>query len=147
MTQSIPTQPMAMMMTRLRSVFAVAAVAVSATACSTDSLLQVDRPDIIDPAKLVGALGATALYNGAIGDVAYSQGAFSGVMLASSLFSDEFRFGGTPPKSGSSTSATSRSRTRSRSRSTSISTGAGLPRRRPPSPWPPSTRPISGSAR
>lgn len=67
-------------------------------ACSTDSILNVDRPDIIDPAKLQGALGATALYNGAIGDIAYSQGTFSGLMLASSLFSDEFRFGGTPPE-------------------------------------------------
>ncbi len=98
MTQSIPTQPMAMMMTKLRNAFAVAALAVTAAGCSTDSILQVERPDIIDPAKLVGALGATALYNGAIGDVAYAQGTFSGVMLASSLFSDEFRFGGTPPE-------------------------------------------------
>ena len=96
MTQST-TQTMTMMI-RLRSVLAVAAVAVSATACSTDSVLQVERPDIIDPSKLGGALGATALYNGAIGDVAYAQGTFSGVMLASSLFSDEFRFGGTPPE-------------------------------------------------
>jgi hypothetical protein len=67
-------------------------------ACSTDDILDVDRPDIIDPSKLGGALGATALYNGAIGDVAYAQGTFAGVMIASGLFSDEFRFGGTPPE-------------------------------------------------
>lgn len=98
MTQSTTTSTTIVTMTRLRSALAVAAVALSAAACSTDDLLKVERPDIIDPAKLVGALGATALYNGAIGDVAYAQGNFSGVMLASSLFSDEFRFGGTPPE-------------------------------------------------
>ncbi len=91
------TQTMTIMI-RLRSAVAVAAVAVSAAACSTDTLLKVDRPDIIDPNKLTGALGATALYNGAIGDVAYAQGAFGGLMLAQGLFSDEFRFGGTPPE-------------------------------------------------
>jgi len=75
------------------------ASALAVGACSTDEILRVDRPDIIDPAKLGGALGATALYNGAIGDVAYGLGqAFGGLMLASSLFSDEFRFGGTPPE-------------------------------------------------
>ncbi len=68
------------------------------SACSVDDLLNVERPDIIDPGKLTGALGATALYNGAIGDMAYAQGTFGGLMLASSLFSDEFRFGGTPPE-------------------------------------------------
>ena len=67
-------------------------------ACSTDSILQVDRPDIIPPTALGGALGATALYNGAIGDMAYAQGTFSGLMLGAGLFSDEFQFGGTPPE-------------------------------------------------
>ena len=98
MIQSTTTPTTAMMMIRLRSILAVAAVAAGATACSTDTLLKVDRPDIIDPSKLGGALGATALYNGAIGDMAFAQGNFTGIMLASSLFSDEFRFGGTPPE-------------------------------------------------
>ncbi|MFN0178608.1 MAG: hypothetical protein ACKVZ0_07375 [Gemmatimonadales bacterium] len=75
-----------------------AALATFALGCSTDELLQVDRPDIIPPGALVGALGATALYNGAIGDMAFAQGNFTGIMLASGLFSDEFRFGGTPPE-------------------------------------------------
>ena len=66
--------------------------------CSTDDILNVERPDIIDPSNITGAVGATALYNGAIGDVAYAQGTFSGLMLAQGLFSDEFRFGGTPPE-------------------------------------------------
>jgi hypothetical protein len=80
-----------------RGAFAALSLAMLA-ACSTNDLLNVERPDIIDPAKLQGALGATALYNGAIGDIAYSQGTFSGLMLASSMFTDEFMFGGTPPE-------------------------------------------------
>jgi len=72
--------------------------AAALAACSTNDLLNVERPDIIDPGNLQGALGATAYYNGAIGDVAYSQGNFSGLMLMSGLFSDEFIFGGTPPE-------------------------------------------------
>jgi len=81
----------------LRQVAAAAALCAIA-GCSTDSILSVERPDIIDPNALNSALGATALYNGAIGDVAYSQGTFSGLMLAAGLFSDEYRFGGTPPE-------------------------------------------------
>ena len=81
----------------VRGVFAAAST-VLAMGCSTDDLLNVERPDIIPPDALGGALGATALYNGAIGDMAYAQGNFTGIMLASSLFSDEFRFGGTPPE-------------------------------------------------
>ncbi|MBM4187683.1 MAG: RagB/SusD family nutrient uptake outer membrane protein [Gemmatimonadetes bacterium] len=77
---------------------AAAAVVAFAAGCSTDDLLQVERPDVIPPESLQGALGATALYNGAIGDMAFAQGNFSGLMLASGLFSDEFRFGGTPPE-------------------------------------------------
>ncbi len=77
---------------------ATAAVLVAAVGCSTDTILTVERPDIIDPNNLDNALGATALYVGAIGDMAYAQGTFSGLMLAQGLFSDEFRFGGTPPE-------------------------------------------------
>jgi hypothetical protein len=76
----------------------LAGVAALALGCSTDDILDVERPDIIDPGNVTGALGATALYNGAIGDVAYAQGNFTGLMLAQGLFSDEFRFGGTPPE-------------------------------------------------
>ncbi|MDX2059568.1 MAG: hypothetical protein SFV24_17285 [Gemmatimonadales bacterium] len=70
-----------------------------AAGCSTDSILTVDRPDIIDPGRLVGTTGAAALYAGGMGEIAYSQGGnFAGFMLLSGLFSDEFRFGGTPPE-------------------------------------------------
>jgi hypothetical protein len=72
---------------------------VGALGCSTDSILTVERPDIIDPGKLGGTTGAAALYAGAIGEVAFAQaGVFGGFMLLSGLFSDEFRFGGTPPE-------------------------------------------------
>jgi hypothetical protein len=70
----------------------------AAAGCSVDDILTVERPDIIDPSNLDSPAGATALYNGAIGDVSYSQGTFSGLMLAQGLFSDEYRFGGTPPE-------------------------------------------------
>jgi hypothetical protein len=92
-----PTIPRWPAFRRLRRLVLGAALGLAA-ACSTDDLLEVERPDIIDPGKLGGALGATALYNGAIGDLAYAQGTFAGLMLASGLFSDEFRFGGTPPE-------------------------------------------------
>ena len=84
--------------TSFRALTAVALLTV-AGACSTNDILKVDRPDVIDPGKLAGANGAAALYNGAVGEVAYSQGGtFAGFMLMSGLFSDEFRFGGTPPE-------------------------------------------------
>ena len=84
--------------TSFRALTAVAFLTV-AGACSTNDILKVDRPDVIDPGKLAGANGAAALYNGAVGEVAYSQGGtFAGFMLMSGLFSDEFRFGGTPPE-------------------------------------------------
>jgi starch-binding outer membrane protein, SusD/RagB family len=78
--------------------FSLVGLVVAAIGCSTDDLLDVERPDIIPPDKLAGTPGATARYNGALGDMAYAQGTFSGLMLASGLFSDEFRFGGTPPE-------------------------------------------------
>ena len=76
-----------------------AALMTVAGACSTNDILKVDRPDVIDPGKLAGATGAAAIYNGAVGEVAYGQsGTFAGFMLLTSLFTDEFRFGGTPPE-------------------------------------------------
>ncbi|HEX9894453.1 MAG TPA: hypothetical protein VGA78_11050 [Gemmatimonadales bacterium] len=72
-----------------------------------DSLLEVERPDIIEPGKLTGEAGATAAYNGAIGDFASAlagPGAVAGVasnfLAYAGLFSDEFRFGSTPPEVG-----------------------------------------------
>lgn len=87
--------------TKLRSFRALSAAALLTAlgACSTNDILTVDRPDVIDPSKLGGSNGATALYNGAIADVAVAQsGTFAGFMLLTSLFTDEFRFGGTPPE-------------------------------------------------
>jgi len=91
-------------MPRSRAALA-AAVLLLGTACSTDTLLDVQNPDVIDPVKLETAQGANALYNGAMGDFALSiaggdgaNGLFGGVVMGSGLFSDEFRFGGTPPE-------------------------------------------------
>ncbi|HEX4936176.1 MAG TPA: hypothetical protein VFV33_23505, partial [Gemmatimonadaceae bacterium] len=49
-----------------RGMLALALVATSA--CSTDKILKVDRPDIIDPNGLADANGVSALYAGVIGD-------------------------------------------------------------------------------
>jgi hypothetical protein len=80
-------------------------LAVTLAGCSTDRLLEADRPDQIDPAELSSNLqGAGALHAGAIGDftVALSGGAGGGAGLgqiaASGYLSDEFMFGGTPPE-------------------------------------------------
>lgn len=66
------------------------------------SLLDVDNPDIIDPGGLETAQGAVAQYAGALGDfaVAHDGGAgFAfGMLGLSGLFTDEYRFGGTPPE-------------------------------------------------
>lgn len=74
-------------------------------ACSTDELLDVNNPDVIDPGKLANAQGATTMYAGALADFALAHdggngaiGLFGGVVMTSGLFTDEFRFGGTPPE-------------------------------------------------
>jgi starch-binding outer membrane protein, SusD/RagB family len=72
-------------------------------ACSTDALLDVDQPDIIDATDLGGAYGAAALYAGALGDFAVAHdggnggGAGLGLVIATGFMSDEFRFGGSLP--------------------------------------------------
>ena len=90
-----------------RTIGRVAPLLLAATlaGCSTESLLEADRPDQIDPAELSSNLqGASALHAGAIGDftVALSGGAGGGAGLgqifASGFLSDEFIFGATPPE-------------------------------------------------
>lgn len=80
---------------------------IALAACSTDSLLDVNNPDVIEPEKLLTAQGATTLYAGALADLAQAHdgssdgsavGLFGGVVMTSGLFTDEFRFGGTPPE-------------------------------------------------
>jgi starch-binding outer membrane protein, SusD/RagB family len=72
--------------------------------CKTDELLRSNNPDVIDPGSLGTAQGAVALYNGAVGDFAMAAdggagtGAGVGLVEAGAWFSDEARFGGTPPE-------------------------------------------------
>ena len=80
------------------------AVVIALGACKADKLLNTQSPDVIDPAALNTAQGATALYNGALGDFALgadggagTQGAL-GLVEAIAWFTDEARFGGTPPE-------------------------------------------------
>ncbi len=82
----------------------VAVAVLAAAACSTDRLLQSDRPDLINPGNLDNLQGAAALYAGALGDFAVAHdggnggGAGIGLVIATGFMSDEFRFGGTPPE-------------------------------------------------
>lgn len=88
----------------MRSLTILVVAALAATACSTDRLLQADRPDFIDPGNLDNLQGAAALYAGALGDFAVAHdggnggGAGIGLVIATGFMSDEFRFGGTPPE-------------------------------------------------
>jgi len=78
------------------------AAALSIAACKADSLLKTDNPDVIDPSALNTAQGATALYNGAIGDFGVAADGSGtdgpGLVEAGAWFTDEARFGGTPPE-------------------------------------------------
>ena len=74
-------------------------------ACKADSILKSDNPDVVDPGSLNTAQGAAALYNGAIGDFALAADGsggtgttFLGIVEAGAWFTDEARFGGTPPE-------------------------------------------------
>lgn len=68
------------------------------SACSTDRILKVQRPDIIDPGALNNSAGATALYAGVIGDLSNTMSSSLGVIAFSGLITDELRFGATPPE-------------------------------------------------
>jgi hypothetical protein len=77
---------------------ALVIAAIALTGCSTDKILQVDRPDIIDPTGLNNPAGVTALHAGVIGDLAAYMDAAVGINAAVGLFTDEVRFGATPPE-------------------------------------------------
>ena len=82
----------------------IATLALIATIPACDTLLDVQDPDIIEPDQLRTLQGASALYNGAIGEFALAKdgaaggpGSALGLVQAMGWFSDEFSFGGTPP--------------------------------------------------
>ena len=77
---------------------ALVIAAIALTGCTTDKILQVDRPDIIDPTGLNNPAGVTALHAGVIGDLAAYMDASVGINAAVGLFTDEIRFGATPPE-------------------------------------------------
>ena len=82
----------------------VPALALITTLPACDTILDVKDPDIIEPDQLQTLQGASALYNGAIGEFALAKdgasggpGSALGLVQAVGWFSDEFKFGGTPP--------------------------------------------------
>jgi hypothetical protein len=90
-----------------RRAFGVALTSLALMACTSDELLDVENPDVIEPGKLETAQGAATLYAGTLADFAQAHdgssdgsalGLFGGVVMTSGLFTDEFRFGGTPPE-------------------------------------------------
>ena len=87
--------------TTLRTIL-IAAAALGFSACKSDTLLRSQNPDVIDPGGLASAQGVTALYNGALGDFTVSMDGSGdtgvGLVEAGAWFSDEGRFGGTPPE-------------------------------------------------
>lgn len=87
-----------------RQVLGAAAIIITLGACKADKLLNTQNPDVINPAALNTAQGAIAQYNGALGDFALAAdgggGAAGGLGLVEAIawFTDEARFGGTPPE-------------------------------------------------
>jgi len=77
---------------------ALATAALALTGCSSDRVLHVDRPDIIDPNGLNNPAGVTALHAGVIGDLSAYMDAALGVNATVGLFTDELEFGATPPE-------------------------------------------------
>jgi len=77
---------------------ALAIAALALTGCSSDRVLHVDRPDIIDPNGLNNPAGVTALHAGVIGDLSAYMDAALGVNATVGLFTDELEFGATPPE-------------------------------------------------
>ena len=96
--------PMTHIASRARSSLACLVAALSLGACKADKLLNTDAPDVIDPAALNTAQGAVAQYNGAMGDFALAADGGAGpsgvlgIVEAIAWFTDEARFGGTPPE-------------------------------------------------
>ncbi|MCC6927813.1 MAG: hypothetical protein IT359_02370 [Gemmatimonadaceae bacterium] len=76
----------------------LALMLVASVGCSTDKILKVDRPDIIDPEGLNNPNGVSAMYAGVIGDFSNANAATLGVVSTTGLMSDELRFGATPPE-------------------------------------------------
>lgn len=77
------------------------AFALVLTACSTEELLSVEDPDIINPGSVNSPAGAAALYAGAIGEFSFAivgdAGGTEGQILVGGLMSDEFVHSGTFP--------------------------------------------------
>ena len=81
----------------LRLTVATAAIAFGVQACSRDSLLEVETPDIIDPGALDNPQGVSALHAGAVSEFVFQMNNVTGLALYSALFADESMHASTPP--------------------------------------------------
>lgn len=78
---------------------ALAVIALSMPACG-EGLLNVETPDIIDPAALDNPQGVSALHAGAVGEFVFAMNVGAGgaaLALYSALFTDESMHASTPP--------------------------------------------------
>src|SRR5688500_18667374 len=76
--------------TRLMGV-ALAAGSLGLAACSSDELLKVVDPDIVDPSTVSNAAGAAALRAGALARFSTATSGGESLFLFSGLLADEFR--------------------------------------------------------
>lgn len=77
------------------------ALVVGVSACDTDSILDVDDPDVVPPDALAGPQGVEIMRAGAIGDFALAYAGDAGVdegqILVAGMFTDEYIHSGTFP--------------------------------------------------
>jgi len=78
--------------------FMAAAAVMALGACSTDSILEVNDPDLVTPENVQGAKGADLFWAGALGQFAsaFSSGG-GGQAVYSGMITDEFHLSGTFP--------------------------------------------------
>jgi hypothetical protein len=77
---------------------AVLGLLLAFSGCSRDTILEVDTPDIIDPADLDNVTGAAATFAGAISELYTHITGPGSVAIFTGLFTDEVMHGSTPPE-------------------------------------------------
>lgn len=77
------------------------AAAVPMTACSSEEILSVTDPDVVDPNSVRSAAGAAALFAGSVGEFNFAltgnNGGQEGLILVGGLMTDEYFHSGTFP--------------------------------------------------
>lgn len=69
-----------------------ASASLTLTACGFDSLLEVERPDVVTPDDVQGARGAQLYAAGALGEFSFAFGGGGGQIIVSGIAADEFQY-------------------------------------------------------